>query len=81
MYARDGRLPVAIGDVGVGEPLVAQADLGVVILEKHFAVYEYLHWESYQTTRPAQVYAHEGVPFVVVYQRAALPPRQEPLPP
>jgi hypothetical protein len=81
MYVRDGRLPVGIGDVGVGEPLVAQADLGVVILEKHFAVYEYLHWEAYQTTQPAQVYAHEGVPFVVVYQRKAPSPRQEPLPP
>jgi hypothetical protein len=81
MYVRDGRLPLGIGDVGVGEPLVAQADLGIVILEKHFAVYDYLHWESYQTTQPAQVYAHEGVPFVVAYQRKAPPPRQEPLPP
>jgi hypothetical protein len=81
MYARDGRLPVGIGDMGVGEPLVAQSDLGVVILEKHFAVYDYLHWEAFQTTQPAQVYAHEGVPFVVVYQRKALPPRQEQLPP
>ena len=81
MYVRDGRLPLGIGDVGVGEPLVAQADLGVVILEKHFAVYEYLHWEAYQTTQPAQVYAHEGVPFVVVYQRKAPSPRQESLPP
>ena len=81
MYVRDGRLPVGIGDLGVGEPLVAQSDLGIVILEKHFAVYEYLHWEAYQTTRPTQVYAHEGVPFVVAYQRGAPPPRQEPLPP
>jgi len=81
MYVRDDRVPVGIGDVGVGEPMVAQSDLGVVILEKHFAVYEYLHWDAYQTTRPAQVYAHEGVPFAVVYQRAAPPPRQEPLPP
>jgi hypothetical protein len=81
MYVRDGRLPLGIGDVGVGEPLVAQADLGIVILEKHFAVYDYLHWESYQTTQPAQVYTHEGVPFVVAYQRKAPPPRQEPLPP
>jgi hypothetical protein len=81
MYVRDGRLPVGIGDLGVGEPLVAQSDLGIVILEKHFAVYEYLHWEAYQTTRPAQVYAHEGVPFVVAYQRGAPPPPQEPLPP
>jgi len=81
MYVRDGRLPLGIGDTGVGESVVAQSDLGLVILEKHFAVYEYLHWEAFQTTQPAQVYAHEGVPFVVVYQRKAPPPRQEPLPP
>jgi hypothetical protein len=81
MYVRDGRLPLGIGDTGVGESVVAQSDLGLVILEKHFAVYEYLHWAAFQTTQPAQVYAHEGVPFVVVYQRKAPPPRQEPLPP
>ncbi len=81
MYAREGRLPVGIGDVGVGEDKVAQADLGLVILEKHFAVYEYLHWTAYQSVRPAQVYTHEGVPFVTLYQRGAPPPRQEPPPP
>jgi hypothetical protein len=81
MYVRDGRLPLGIGDTGVGESVVAQSDLGLVILEKHFAVYEYLHWEAFQTTQPVQVYAHEGVPFVVVYERKASAPRQEPLPP
>jgi len=81
MYVRDGRLPLGIGDTGVGESVVAQSDLGIVILEKHFAVYEYLHWTAYQTTQPAQVYAHEGVPFVVAYQRGVPPPRPEPLPP
>jgi hypothetical protein len=81
MYARDGRLPLGMGDVGVGEPVVAQSDLGLVILEKHFAVYEYLHWVAYHTTQPSTVYAHEGVPFVVVYQRGTPPPREEPPPP
>jgi hypothetical protein len=84
MYARDGRVPIGIGDVGVGESVVAHSDLGLVILEKHFAVYEHLVWQAYQTTQPAEVYAHEGVPFVVLYQRKPPPPaplRQEPLPP
>ena len=40
MYTRDGRLPLGIGDVGVGEQVVEQSDLGIVILEKHFTVYE-----------------------------------------
>jgi hypothetical protein len=69
MYSRDGRLPLGIGDVGVGEEVLAQSDLGIVILEKHFAVYEGLAWQAYQTTQPSSVYTHEGVPFVVAYQR------------
>jgi hypothetical protein len=76
MYCRDGRLPLGIGDVGVGEQVVAQSDLGIVILEKHFAVYEGLEWQAYQTTQPSSVYTHEGVPFVVVYERPK-PPRLE----
>jgi len=69
MYIRDGRLPIGIGDVGVGEQVVEHSDLGIVILEKHFTVYEGLAWLAYGTTRPSQVYAHEGVPFVVAYER------------
>jgi len=76
MYSRDGRLPLGIGDVGVGEQVVEQSDLGIVILEKHFTVYEGLAWEAYGTTRPSKVYTHEGVPFVVAYER-----RKTPLPP
>jgi hypothetical protein len=78
MYMREGRLPLGTGDVGVGEPVVAQSELGVVILEKHFGIYEYLHWEAYGTTQPARVYTHEGVPFVVAYRRPTLPPAKEP---
>ncbi len=78
MYIRDGRLPLGIGDVGVGEQVVERSDLGVVILEKHFTVYEGLVWQAYGTTRPSIVYTHEGVPFVIAYQRhAAQPPRSE----
>ena len=74
MYSRDGRLPLGIGDVGVGEPVLAQSDLGFVILEKHFTIYEGLAWEAYRTTQPSFVYSHEGVPFVVAYERHAVPP-------
>jgi hypothetical protein len=73
MYSRDGRLPLGIGDAGVGEQVVEQSDLGIVILEKHFAVYEGLAWQAYRTTQPSSVYAHEGVPFVVVYERHKSP--------
>lgn len=69
MYERDGRLPLGIGDAGVGEQVAAQSDMGLVILEKHFTVYEGLEWEAYHTTQPSAVYSHEGVPFVVVYER------------
>jgi hypothetical protein len=74
MYSRDGRLPLGIGDVGVGEQVVEQSDLGIVILEKHFTVYEGLAWEAYGTTQPSKVYTHEGVPFVVAYERRKTPP-------
>lgn len=76
MYARDGRLPIGIGDVGVGEQMPAQSDLGLVTLEKHFALYEGLEWAAYHTTKPSLVYTHEGVPFVVVYERHEPPPAQ-----
>ena len=69
MYTRDGRLPLGIGDVGVGEQVVEQSDLGIVIIEKHFTVYEGLVRRAYGTTQPSAVYTHEGVPFVVGYER------------
>lgn len=74
MYMRDGRLPLGIGDAGVGENVVEHSDLGLLIWERHFTVYEGLEWQAYQTTKPSVVYAHEGVPFVVVYQRQPPPP-------
>ncbi len=73
MYIRDGRLPLGIGDVGVGEQVVEQSDMGILILEKHFTLYEGLEWQAYRTTRPSIVYAHEGVPFVGGYERHAAP--------
>jgi hypothetical protein len=78
MYMRDNRLPLGIGDAGVGEQVLAQTDLGIVILEKHFTVYDGLAWQAYHTTKPSIVYTHEGVPFVVAYERhQAPPPRSE----
>lgn len=74
MYMRDGRLPIGIGDVGVGEQVLQNSELGIVILEKHFTVYEGLAWQAYGTTQPSAVYTHEGVPFVVAYERHAPPP-------
>jgi hypothetical protein len=82
MYSRDGRLPLGIGDAGVGEQVLEQSDLGIVIIEKHFTVYEGLAWQAYGTTRPSIVYTHEGVPFVVVYERRkAQPTRLEEMEP
>jgi hypothetical protein len=69
MYTRDGRLPSGVGDAGVGEHVVQQSDLGILIWEKHFTIYEGLLWQAYDTTKPSIVYAHEGVPFVIVYER------------
>jgi hypothetical protein len=74
MYSRDGRLPLGIGDVGVGEQVLEQSELGIVILEKHFTIYEGLAWQAYRTTQPSLVYTHEGVPFVVAYERHSAPP-------
>jgi hypothetical protein len=76
MYARDGRLPLGMGDVGVGEQVVQQSDLGIVIIEKHFTVYEGLAWQAYNTTQPSIVYTHEGVPFVVAYERRKEKPQR-----
>jgi hypothetical protein len=68
MYMRDGRMPW-VGDVGVGEQVVASSDLGLLIHEKHFVLYEALLWEAYGTTQPSYVYTREGVPIVTGYQR------------
>ena len=73
MYSRDGRLPLGIGDVGVGEQVLEQSEIGIVILEKHFTIYEGLAWQAYRTTQPSIVYTHEGVPFVVAYERHPAP--------
>jgi hypothetical protein len=73
MYARDGRLPVGIGNVGDREADIARSDLGIVIHEKHFTVFEGGFWEHYGTTRPAYVRTREGVPLVTAYKRPGAP--------
>jgi hypothetical protein len=69
MYVRDGRMPW-LGDVGIGEEVVAHSDLGLLIHERHFVLYEALFWEAYGTTRPAYVRTREGVPIVTAYKRS-----------
>jgi Dolichyl-phosphate-mannose-protein mannosyltransferase len=71
-YVRDGRIPPGLGDVGVGEDRVRLSDIGLLIYERHFAVYEGLLWEAYGTTKPAYVRTREGVPLVAAYLRPGL---------
>jgi hypothetical protein len=80
MYAADRLLPDGLGDVGVGEDAVAASDLGLIVHEKHFAVYEGLLMETYGTTKPAYVRTREGVPIVTAYRRPGLPPAPMPMP-
>ena len=69
-YVRDGRLPHGWRDyIGVGESVVDRSDLGILIHERHFVLYEALLWEAYGTTRPAYVRTREGVPIVTAYKR------------
>jgi hypothetical protein len=73
MYARDGRLRLGLGNVGAEEAAIAGSDLGIVIHEKHFTVYEGAFWQHYGTTRPAYVRTREGVPLVTAYRRPGVP--------
>jgi hypothetical protein len=69
MYARDGRLRPGIGNVGAEEAAISRSDLGIVIHEKHFTLFEGQFWQQYGTTRPSYVRTREGVPLVTAYQR------------
>jgi hypothetical protein len=79
-YVRDGRIPPGLGDVGVGEDRVRLSDIGLLIHERHFAVYEGLLWEAYGTTQPIFVRTREGVPLVSVYLRPELARGNQPPP-
>jgi hypothetical protein len=73
MYTRDGRLRPGIGNVGADEVAIAGSDLGIVIHEKHFTLFEGALWRHYGTTRPAYVRTREGVPLVTAYRRPGTP--------
>jgi hypothetical protein len=73
MYARDGRLRPGMGNVGADEAAIGNSDLGIVIHEKHFTVYEGAFWNQYRTTRPVYVRTREGVPLVIAYRRPGAP--------
>ena len=73
MYIRDGRLPLGTGNVGDNEANIPRSDLGLVIHEKHFTVFEGDFWPPYGTTQPAYVRTREGVPLVTVYRRPGAP--------
>jgi hypothetical protein len=72
-YVRDGRLPPGLGNLGIGEDVVARSDIGLVVHERHFLLYEGLFWEAYGSTKTAYVRTREGVPIVTAYRRANLP--------
>jgi 4-amino-4-deoxy-L-arabinose transferase-like glycosyltransferase len=73
MYERDGRLPVGIGNLGADEGAIPRSDLGIVIHEKHFTVFEGDFWPPYGTTQPVYVRTREGVPLVTAYRRPGAP--------
>jgi Dolichyl-phosphate-mannose-protein mannosyltransferase len=70
MYLRDGRLRADLRDAGMEQAGVDASQAALVILERHFAKYEYMIWQSYGTTQPAFVLTLDGVPLVPVYRRA-----------
>jgi len=69
MYKREGRLSLTVGDTGYGEPGVERSDLGLLVHEKHWALFEKYFWEHYGTLRPTMIRDREGVPLVIGYER------------
>jgi len=71
MYKREGRLSLDVGDTGFGEPGIDRSAMGLIVHEKHWALYEKYIWEHYGTLRPLWVRTREGVPLVDLYERSA----------
>jgi len=71
MYKREGRLSLDVGDTGFGEPGIDRSAMGLIVHEKHWALYEKYLWEHYGTLRPLWVRTREGVPLVDLYERSA----------
>jgi hypothetical protein len=69
MYKREGRLTMSVGDMGYGEQAIARSSMGLLVHEKHWALFEKYIWENYGTLKPALVRAREGVPLVIGYER------------
>jgi hypothetical protein len=69
MYKREGRLDLDVGDTGAAEGGIQASAMGLLVWEKHWAMYEGWIWESYGTVRPAFVRDREGVPLVIGYKR------------
>ena len=42
MYKREGRLDLDVGDTGFGEPGIERSAMGLLVHEKHWAIYEKL---------------------------------------
>jgi hypothetical protein len=69
MYKREGRLAMSVGDTGFGEPGVDRSAMGLMVYEKHWALYESFIWEHYGTLKPSLVRVREGVPLAIGYER------------
>jgi hypothetical protein len=69
MYKREGRLAMSVGDTGYGQPGVARSAMGLMVYERHWAMFESYIWDSYGTLKPALVRVREGVPLVIGYER------------
>jgi hypothetical protein len=69
MYRREGRLDLQVGDTGTAEPGIQRSRMGLLVHEKHWAMYEGWFWDYYGTVKPAFVRDREGVPLVVGYKR------------
>ena len=70
MYKREGRLDLDVGDTGGAEGGIQASAMGLLVWEKHWAIYEGWIWESYGTVKPAFVRDREGVPLVIGYKRS-----------
>ena len=65
--------PHALGWVHVNQGTTVLSDLGIVIHERHFTLYEGAFWQHYGTTQPVYVRTREGVPLVTAYRRPGAP--------
>ena len=69
MYKREGRLDLDVGDTGPAEAGIQASSMGLLVWEKHWAIYEGWFWDSYGTVKPVLVREREGVPLVIGYKR------------